>query len=70
MTQREEKFAMNTTAEGLQHFCDLPEGSGAVDSMHVLGNGLVAITDEHKLFMISPEGAVADVTDKEFKRLT
>jgi hypothetical protein len=58
-----------TTADRFQHFCDLPEGSGAIESMHVLGNGLVAITENHRLFMISPEGSVSEVTDAEFARL-
>lgn len=53
---------MADTLEQLQHLCDLPEGSGAVESMHAIGRGVCVITDSYRLFLVSPEGDVAEVT--------
>ena len=59
MTPREEKFAQSRCLGSF------PDGSGAIISVRAFGNVLMALTDEHRLFMISSEGSVSEVTDAE-----
>jgi hypothetical protein len=56
LTPREEKFAR---PKALQ----LPEGSGTIKSMRAFGDKVLVVTDECRLFSVSPEGSVSEVTD-------